>query len=166
MNEIKKIESNKYMEQLLENIAEEERYSILKKHLGKKIYEALRSNNIFYILVAREELLYKSQNINKNIKKNALLVIDSIINESNITIEKLKNDLIEYAKHIKDEGRLDNIEYYKFSANSRRYTEDLFFKGIITKENFQEFVESGLNNFFRVSSFGIEFNFDNNNDKE
>ena len=159
MTKVVKLESNKYMEQLLQNIAEEERYSIIKKHLGGEVYDALRSNNIFSLMAAQEKLLYKSDNIKKSIKEDALLIIEAMIKESNITADQLKKDLIEYAKIMK-ERNYSMEEYYRFSANSRRYVESLFFKGIITKEDFQVFVEKGLNCFFKVTQFNAEFNFE------
>ena len=159
MTKVVKLESNKYMEQLLQNIAEEERYSIIKKHLGGEVYDALRSNNIFSLMAAQEKLLYKSDNIKKSIKEDALLIIEAMIKESNITADQLKKDLIEYAKIMK-EKTYNMEEYYRFSANSRRYVESLFFKGVITKEDFQVFVEKGLNCFFKVTQFNAEFNFE------
>lgn len=159
MTKVVKLESNKYMEQLLQNIAEEERYSIIKKHLGGEVYDALRSNNIFSLMAAQEKLLYKSDNIKKSIKEDALLIIEAMIKESNITADQLKKDLIEYAKIMK-EKTYSMEEYYRFSANSRRYVESLFFKGVITKEDFQVFVEKGLNCFFKVTQFNAEFNFE------
>ena len=159
MTKVVKLESNKYIEQLLQNIAEEERYSIIKKHLGGEVYDALRSNNIFSLMAAQEKLLYKSDNIKKSIKEDALLIIGAMIKESNITADQLKKDLIEYAKIMK-EKTYSMEEYYRFSANSRRYVESLFFKGVITKEDFQVFVEKGLNYFFKVTQFNAEFNFE------
>lgn len=159
MTEIVKLESNKYMEQLLQNIAEEERYAIIKRHLGGEVYDALRSNNIFSLMVAREKLLYKSDCIKKTIKENTLSIIEAMIKESNVSADKLKKDLIKYAEIMKEKG-YNMEEYYRFSANSRRYVEDLFFKDVITKEDFQVFVEKGLNCFFKVTQFNAEFNFE------
>lgn len=159
MTKIVKLESNKFMESLLQSIAEEERYAIIKKHLGGEVYDALRSNNIFSLMVAKEKLLYKSDCIKKTIKENALSIIEAMIKESNISADKLKKDLIEYAEIMKEKS-YNMEEYYKFSANSRRYVEDLFFKDVITKEDFQVFIERGLNHFFKATQFGIEFNFE------